>query len=57
MAEAPDTGASGPLPTAEQLARVWARAVADTSFVPMDHKTIVVFLRGLADSRAGREGV
>jgi diguanylate cyclase (GGDEF)-like protein/PAS domain S-box-containing protein len=28
---------------------VWARAVADTSFVPMDHKTIVVFLRGLAD--------
>jgi diguanylate cyclase (GGDEF)-like protein/PAS domain S-box-containing protein len=49
VAEAPDTGAGGPLPTAEQLARVWGRAVADTSFVPMEHKTIVAFLRGLAD--------
>jgi diguanylate cyclase (GGDEF)-like protein/PAS domain S-box-containing protein len=49
VAEAPDTHAGKRLPTAEQLARTWAGAVADTSFVPMDHKTIVVFLRGLAD--------
>ena len=37
-----------PLPTAEELARSWADAVADTSFVPMDRPALVAFLTGLA---------
>jgi diguanylate cyclase (GGDEF)-like protein/PAS domain S-box-containing protein len=37
-----------PVPTPERLARTWARAVEDTSFVPMDRPTLVAFLRPLA---------
>jgi diguanylate cyclase (GGDEF)-like protein/PAS domain S-box-containing protein len=37
-----------PVPGADRLARTWARAVEDTSFVPMDRPALVAFLRGLA---------
>jgi diguanylate cyclase (GGDEF)-like protein/PAS domain S-box-containing protein len=37
-----------PLPTAERLARVWARAVAQTSYVPMNRRELVAYLTDLA---------
>ena len=46
-------GGPMPVPTAGRLARVWARAVADTSFVPMDRSALVTFLRGLAADLLG----
>ncbi len=41
-------GPDAPGPTADRLARAWARAATDTSFVPMDRRALVVFLRDLA---------
>jgi len=46
--DAASPGGPMPVPTADRLARAWARAVADTSFVPMDRSALVTFLRGLA---------
>jgi len=41
------------VPTADRLARAWAREVADTSFVPMDRPALLAFLLNLAtDLRA-----
>jgi hypothetical protein len=37
-----------PVPTADQLARAWALAVAGTGFVPMSRRATVAFLRTLA---------
>ena len=37
-----------PVPTADQLARAWALAVAGTGFVPMSRRATVAFLRNLA---------
>jgi diguanylate cyclase (GGDEF)-like protein/PAS domain S-box-containing protein len=45
-AEVPDDPAS--VPAADRLAHAWARAVTDTSFVPMDQPALVAFLTGLA---------
>jgi diguanylate cyclase (GGDEF)-like protein/PAS domain S-box-containing protein len=40
-------------PAADRLARAWAQAVADTSFVPMDRASLLSFLRGLAGDLLG----
>lgn len=37
-----------PLPTAERLARSWARAIAPTSYVPMNRRELVTYLTDLA---------
>jgi PAS domain-containing protein len=37
-----------PVPTADQLGRAWALAVAGTGFVPMSRRATVAFLRNLA---------
>ena len=36
------------VPTADRLARAWAREVADTSFVPMERPALLAFLLNLA---------
>jgi diguanylate cyclase (GGDEF)-like protein/PAS domain S-box-containing protein len=63
---APGRGATAPV-DADALARTWARAVTDTSYVPMSAREVLAFLRGLVqrmtqalsaepfDPTAGRE--
>src|SRR5437016_7622044 len=63
---APGRGATAPV-DADALARTWARAVTDTSYVPMSAREVLAFLRDLVarmtdalsadpfDPSAGRE--